>query len=133
MYGKAVLADEINKIVSEELSSFIRDNNLKILGEPISDTSDEKKADLDKDEILAFYFDVALTPEFDLILDKNTELTYYRVKLEDDLWRSSSMPTDRITVPMYPSMEKMEKRKIQTCSRGRSRKWKRAGIKKTGR
>jgi trigger factor len=85
MYGKAILADEINKIVSEELSSFIRENNLKILGEPISDTSDEKKADLDKDEILAFYFDVALTPEFDLILDKNTELTYYRVKLEEDL------------------------------------------------
>jgi len=43
MYGKAVLADEINKIVSEELSSFIRENKLKILGEPISDDSEEKK------------------------------------------------------------------------------------------
>lgn len=85
MYGKAVLVDEINKIVTEELTSFIRENKLKILGEPISDDSAEKQADLDKDEILVFYFDVALTPEFDLILDKNTELTYYRVKLEEDL------------------------------------------------
>jgi len=85
MYGKAVLADEINKIVSEELSNFIRENKLKILGEPISDDSEEKKIDLDKDENFTFYFDVALTPEFDLILDKNMELTYYRVKLEEDL------------------------------------------------
>ncbi len=85
MYGKAVLVDEVNKIVTEELTRFIRDNKLKILGEPISDDSEEKRVDLEKDEILSFYFDVALTPEFDLQLDKNTELTYYQVKLEADL------------------------------------------------
>jgi len=85
MYGKAVLVDEVNKIVTEELTGFIRDNKLKILGEPISDDSEEKRVDLDKNEILTFYFDVALTPEFDLELDKNIELAYYQVKLEEDL------------------------------------------------
>ncbi len=85
MYGKAVLVDEINKIVTEEVGHFIRENNLKILGEPISDDSEEKQVDLDNDEILKFYFDVALTPEFELVLDKNDNLTYYNVKLEKDL------------------------------------------------
>ena len=85
MYGKAVLVDEVNKIVTEELTSFIRENKLKILGEPISDDSEEKRVDLDKDEILTFYFDVALTPDFNLQLDKKIELTYYQVKLEEDL------------------------------------------------
>jgi trigger factor len=85
MYGKAVLVDEVNKLVTEELTNFIRENKLKILGEPISDDSEEKQVDLDKDETLTFYFDVALTPEFELPLDKSTEMTYYRVKLEDDL------------------------------------------------
>ncbi|MDD2315147.1 MAG: trigger factor [Proteiniphilum sp.] len=85
MYGKAVLVDEVNKLVTEELTNFIRENKLKILGEPISDDSEEMRVDLDKDEILTFYFDVALTPEFALPLDKDTEMTYYRVKLEDDL------------------------------------------------
>ncbi len=85
MYGKAVLVDEVNKIVTDELTNFIRENKLKILGEPISDDSEEKRVDLDKDQILTFYFDVALTPEFDLPIDKNTELTYYQVKLEENL------------------------------------------------
>jgi len=85
MYGKSVLVNEVNKIVTEELTNFIRENKLKILGEPISDDSEEKQVDLEKDEMLTFYFDVALTPEFDLVLDKNTELTYYQAKLDEDL------------------------------------------------
>jgi trigger factor len=85
MYGKAVLVDEINKIVSDELGNFIRENKLKILGEPMADDSEEKQVDLEKDETMSFYFDVALTPEFELTLDKETELTWYNVKLEADL------------------------------------------------
>lgn len=85
MYGKAVLVDEVNKIVTDELTTFIRENKLKILGEPISDDSDEKQVDLDNDETLTFYFDVALTPEFELTLNKDTAISYYEVKLEGDL------------------------------------------------
>lgn len=86
MYGKAVLVDEINKIVTDELGNYIREQKLKILGEPISDDSEEKRVDLENDELMKFYFDVALTPEFDLQLDKSTQLTWYTVKLEDDLF-----------------------------------------------
>ncbi len=45
MYGKAVLVDEINKIVSDELGNFIREHKLKILGEPMADDSEEKQVD----------------------------------------------------------------------------------------
>ncbi|ULB33941.1 MULTISPECIES: trigger factor [Proteiniphilum] len=85
LYGKAVKADEINKIVTDEVGNFIRDNKLKILGEPLPDNSDEKLVDLENDEILKFYFDVALTPEFDLLLDKSVELTCHKVLLEENL------------------------------------------------
>jgi len=84
LYGKAVMVDEINKMVTDEVSNFIRDNNLKILGEPLSDESEDKQVDLDKDEVLTFYFNVALTPEFDLPL-KDLEITQYNVKLENEL------------------------------------------------
>ena len=30
MYGKSVLVDEINKIITEELGNFVKENNLKI-------------------------------------------------------------------------------------------------------
>ncbi len=83
LYGKAVLIEEINKIVTDEVSNFIRDNNLKILGEPLPDESEDKQVDLDKDDVLKFYFDVALTPEFELPLS-DLEVTYYHVKLESE-------------------------------------------------
>lgn len=85
LYGKAVLAEEVNKLVTDELSNFIRENKLKILGEPIADNSEDKQVDLEKDESMIFYFDVALTPEFELSLNKQVGLTLYDVKLEDDL------------------------------------------------
>lgn len=83
MYGKAVMIEEINKIVTDEVAAFIRDNNLKILGEPLPDESEDKQVDLDKDEVLTFYFNVALTPEFELPL-KELEITNYTVKLEPE-------------------------------------------------
>ena len=76
LYGKSVLIDEINKIVTEEVSNFVRDNKLKILGEPLNDQSEDRQGDLDKDENYKFYFNIGLTPEFDLKLGKEIEHTY---------------------------------------------------------
>lgn len=84
MYGKSVLVDEINKIISEELNNFVKENKLKILGEPLPDNSEENQVDLDKDEVFKFHFNVGLTPNFDLKLD-DIEQTYYNVNLEDDV------------------------------------------------
>lgn len=85
LYGKSVLVDEINKIVTNEVSNYIRENDLKILGEPLPDNSEDKMVDLDKDENYTFYFNVGLTPEFDMVVDKSIELTYYNVEIEEDL------------------------------------------------
>lgn len=85
MYGKAVLAEEINKVVSDELFKYIRENNLRVLGEPLPNESEDNQIDFDKDEDFAFKFDIGLTPEFDLTLNKKNQLSYYNVKLEEDL------------------------------------------------
>ena len=34
MYGKSVLLEEINKIVSESINNYIKENKIKIIGEP---------------------------------------------------------------------------------------------------
>lgn len=85
MYGKAVLVEELNKILNDALTNYIRDNKVKILGEPMPDESEDKQPDLDKEETFTFYFDVALSPEFDLAFTKNDEATYYKVELEENL------------------------------------------------
>ena len=56
MYGKSVLLEEINKIVSESINNYIKENRIKIIGEPKPQKSD----DIDKikiNEIDSFNFD----------------------------------------------------------------------------
>ena len=80
LYGKTVLVDEINKLISEELGNFIRDNKLKVLGEPFPADDLDEELDLEKEESFTFSFHVALTPEFDLKLDKSVALTSYNIQ-----------------------------------------------------
>lgn len=85
MYGKAVMVEEINKLLGEELNNYIRDNKLRVLGEPLPVENEENAMDFDKDENFEFKFDIGLTPEFELPLGKDDNLLYYNVELEDDL------------------------------------------------
>lgn len=108
LYGKAILVDEINKIVSDEMGNFIRDNNLKILGEPLPADNLDEEIDLENDEVLKFSFDVALTPEFDLKLDKSVELTSYKVQLEPELFERQ-MDAYKQNYGTYVSVEEESK------------------------
>ena len=61
MYGKAVLAEEINKIVLEALYNYIKENNLNILGEPLPGKQ-QTPPDFNAGEDFEFIFDIALAP-----------------------------------------------------------------------
>ncbi|MEA4918415.1 trigger factor [Proteiniphilum sp.] len=108
LYGKAILVDEINKVVSDEMGNFIRDNKLKVLGEPLPADNLDEEIDLENDEVLKFSFDVALTPEFDLTLDKSVELTSYKIQLEPELFERQ-MDTYKQNYGTYVSVEEEAK------------------------
>src|SRR5690606_951530 len=55
MYSKSVLIDEVNQIITEELGNFIKENKIKILGEPLADKTPENQVDLEKDETFKFH------------------------------------------------------------------------------
>ena len=46
-YGKAVLAEELNKAVNESLHNFITSNNLNVLGNPLPKEDEEVKGDFE--------------------------------------------------------------------------------------
>lgn len=85
MYGKAALAEEVNKVLSEGLSKFIFDEKLDILGEPIPNEELQKSIDWDNDADFEFVFDIGFAPEVKLTFDKKTKLTYYKIKVSDDM------------------------------------------------
>lgn len=85
MYGKAVLAEEINKLVSDSLFNYIRENNVNILGEPLPNQTDQKPVDFDTQEEFEFTFDLGIAPEFEVALSKKDKVKYYDIKVSEEM------------------------------------------------
>ena len=47
MYGKSVLAEEVNKLLSDSVYKYIQDNKVNILGEPLPNEDKQKAIDFD--------------------------------------------------------------------------------------
>ncbi len=84
MYGKGAVAEEINKVVSESLNNYIKEEDLDILGYPIGSKEKNKEIDFENDENFEFYFDIGLTPEIDLELSDKIKADYYDIKVGDE-------------------------------------------------
>lgn len=79
MYGTTVLVDEINNIVSESLSDYIKNENLDILGDPLP-KHEGHSFDPENSEEFSFTFELGLAPEFEVNLTKKQKLTRYLIE-----------------------------------------------------
>ena len=85
MYGKHVLVEEVNKLVSDKLFNYIRESKLNILGEPMPNESEQQPINFDTQEDFEFCFDVAIAPEIKIELSKNDTLPYYQVDIDEEM------------------------------------------------
>ncbi|MCB9024649.1 MAG: trigger factor [Lentimicrobium sp.] len=85
MYGQAVTADEINKLLGESLENFIKEQNLNILGNPLANMEKTPQVDFTEAADLTFYFDLGLSPEFDLKVDANAGVVYHKIEVSDEI------------------------------------------------
>jgi len=82
MYGKSILIEEINKITSTELTNFIKNEKINLIGEPIAENSDNK-IDWKEDKNFEFLFRIGMISEFNLEkLSKKIKLNKYEIKVE---------------------------------------------------
>jgi trigger factor len=79
MYGKSIMADEINKLLSENLMKYIQDEKINILGEPLPSLTEQKPIDWENDSDFEFAFDLGLAPEFELSFTKKEKFTQYTI------------------------------------------------------
>lgn len=85
MYGKHVLVEEVNKLVSENLFKYLNDSKLRILGEPMPNETEQQPINFDTQEEFEFCYDVALSPEINIDLSKNDKLPYYKIAIGDEM------------------------------------------------
>lgn len=70
MYGKGILVEEINSLLSKSVNNYIKENDIKILGEPLPDQSKQENIDWDNQKSFAFDFELGLIPDFKLNLEQ---------------------------------------------------------------
>lgn len=83
MYGKSVLADELNKMLNDSLNNYIVENKIEILGNPLPKA--DLKIDWDNGKDFTFKYDLGLAPVFDVVVSDKTAFTYEVVKIDDQL------------------------------------------------
>ena len=81
-YGKAVLVDEVNKLLQESLGKYLNDEKLDVLGNPLPKQQD----DIDWDaEVFSFEFEIGLSPEFDIKLNGRKSIKHYTIIADDKM------------------------------------------------
>ncbi|MEM7087392.1 MAG: trigger factor [Bacteroidota bacterium] len=80
-YGKAVLVEEVNKLLQENLHKYLTEEKLDVLGNPLP----KNDADIDWDaDDFAFEFELGLAPEFSVDVTKKA-VTQYKVVADDEM------------------------------------------------
>lgn len=84
MYGKSLLAEEVNRAINDALYGYLRDHEVEILGNPMPKEDAEEKADWDNPGTFEFVYQVGLAPQFNLNLS-DISLPWYSITPDEDM------------------------------------------------
>ncbi|WP_276389635.1 trigger factor [Eudoraea chungangensis] len=75
-YGKAVLVDEVNKLIQDNLNKYLTEEKLDVLGNPLPKQQDNFNWDTDN---FSFEFELGLAPSFEVALKTKKPVTQYKI------------------------------------------------------
>ncbi len=81
-YGKAVLVDEVNKLLQDALNKYLTEEKLDVLGNPLPKPQDN--LDWDSDDF-SFEFELGLSPEFEIDLKPKKAITQYNIVADEKM------------------------------------------------
>ncbi|NUM50103.1 MAG: trigger factor [Flavobacteriales bacterium] len=88
MVGNSALIEEINKLLSDHLGHWIKDNGLNILGQPMPKAS-EKPIDWETQTEFEFLFELGLEPKFETPKLEDITIETLTVKVNEELINQS--------------------------------------------
>lgn len=81
-YGKAVLVDEVNKLLQDSLHKYLTEEKLEVLGNPLP--KNETSINWDGDDF-NFEFELGLAPKFEVDLKPKKAVTHYKIVADDEM------------------------------------------------
>jgi trigger factor len=84
MYGKSILLDEVNNLLSDTLNKYLSEEKLEVLGQPLPKVDDKVEYNWDFNDKFEFNYEVGLAPEFSVEFSKDDKLDQYVIKVDDE-------------------------------------------------
>jgi len=84
MYGRSILVEEINNLLSETLNKHLTDNKVEILGQPLPVMDDTKEFKWDYTDEFEFDYELGLAPAIDVKVTAKDKFTQYVVKADEE-------------------------------------------------
>ena len=83
MVGSEVLAEELNKLISDNLYKYLEDNKIEYFAEPMPNTDNQASLENAKDGIFEFCFDLALKPKIECDIEKDLKVPFYSIEVSE--------------------------------------------------
>lgn len=83
MYGKSIMVEEINKLLSDSLYTYLHENKIEVLGNPLPKA--DSVIDWDNQQEFEFLYEMGLAPKFNVDLSAKDKFIYQTVKIDDEL------------------------------------------------
>ena len=81
-YGKAVLVDEVNKLLQESLNKYLTEEKLDVLGNPLP--KGQEDFDWDAGDY-TFEFELGMAPKFEINLKPKKAIAHYKIEVDDKM------------------------------------------------
>ncbi len=83
MFGKSILVEEINRILSTKLTEYIRENKLNIIGEPLPVTDKANAIDWDTQTDFEFDYQIGMVDTFTYDLSPSVKIKSYPITVDE--------------------------------------------------
>lgn len=84
-FGTALLVEEVNEAIGENLNQYFKDNELRILGQPLAIEDEKLKLSINKPTDYTFKFELGLAPNFEIKgLSGDTQLPFYDLNVSEE-------------------------------------------------
>ena len=83
LYGGEALYEAVNRLVSEQLDTFIRDEKVRVVGEPLP-SEDQPQLEWKAGNDFTFKFDIAQTPELNFEVGEGDKIPYYEINVTEE-------------------------------------------------
>lgn len=101
VYGERVLGEVVNKVLSDAINNFVKENNIKMVGEALP-SEDQPEIEWKSGNDFTFKFDIATTSDVNFELSKDDKVKVYEIKvsaeakkeMKDNLLRQFGSLTD---------------------------------------